>query len=246
TVDLGADKFFTNDNYKESNPFLGCRSIRYCFEHPNIFNAQLKAILRASASKKNIKILFPLISSLQELRRAKTMVWEAMEELERRGLPFDENIPLGVMIEVPSSVLIADVLAKEADFFSIGTNDLVQYSLAIDRDNETVAEMYCPAHPAILRLLKMTIEVAEDNNIPVTMCGEMGSELEYLVLLMGLGLTEFSVAPPTIIPALKKVIRTVTYERAREVAEEVSEFTNPEKSVRYLREITEEILPEAF
>ncbi len=246
TVDLGADKFFNGNNYREANPFLGCRSIRYCFEHPNIFNTQLMAILRASALKKNVKILFPLISSLQEFQRAKKMVKEAMDELDRRGLPFDENIPMGVMMEVPASILIADVLAKEADFFSIGTNDLVQYSLAIDRDNETVANMYCPAHPAILRLLTMTIEVAEDNNIPVSMCGEMGSELEYLVLLVGLGLTEFSVAPPTIIPALKKVIRTITYERAREVAEEVSRFADPEKSVRHLREITKEILPEAF
>ncbi len=118
--------------------------------------------------------------------------------------------------------------------------------MAIDRDNERVAKMYCPAHPAILRLLKMTIEVAEDNNIPVTLCGEMGSELEYLVLLIGLGLTEFSVAPPTIIPSLKKVIRTVTYERAREVAAQVSKFTDPEESVLYLREITKYILPEAF
>lgn len=246
TVDLGADKFFNGSDYKESNPFLGCRSIRYCFEHPNLFSTQLKAILRASAAKKNIKILFPLISSLQEFLKAKDMVREAMDELDRRGLPFDESIPLGIMIEVPSSVLIADVLAKEADFFSIGTNDLVQYSLAIDRDNETVAKMYCPAHPAILRLLKMTIEVSEDNDIPVSMCGEMGSELEYLVLLMGLGLTEFSVSPPTIIPALKKVIRTITYEVAREVADEVSSFADPERSVRYLRDITREILPEAF
>ncbi len=246
TVDLGADKFFNGSNYKEANPFLGCRSIRYCFEHPNVFNTQLKAILRASALKKNIKILFPLISSLGEFRRAKTMVREAMDELSRRGIPFDENIPMGIMIEVPSSVLIADMLAKEVDFFSIGTNDLVQYSLAIDRDNETVANMYCPAHPAILRLLKMTIEVAEDNDIPVSMCGEMGSEMEYVVLLIGLGLTEFSVAPPTIIPALKKIIRTITYERAREVAEEVCRFADPEKSVLYLREITKEILPETF
>ncbi len=246
TVDLGADKFFNGNDFKEANPFLGCRSIRYCFEHPNIFNTQLKAILKASALKKNVKILFPLISSLQEFRKAKEMVREAMDELDRSGLPFDENIPMGIMIEVPSSVLIADVLAAEADFFSIGTNDLVQYSLAIDRDNETVAKMYSPAHPAILRLLKMTIEAAEDNNIPVSMCGEMGSELEYLVLLMGLGLTEFSVAPPTIIPALKKVIRNTTFERAREVAEEVSRFADPEKSVHYLREITKEILPEAF
>ncbi|MDO8137608.1 MAG: putative PEP-binding protein, partial [Candidatus Brocadiales bacterium] len=154
--------------------------------------------------------------------------------------------PIGVMIEVPSSVLIADTLAKEVDFFSIGTNDLVQYSLAIDRDNERVAYMYCPAHPAILRLLRMTIEVAQDHDIPLCLCGEMGSELEYIVLLMGLGITQFSVAPPATIPAIKKIIRSVPYEKAKEVAEEVSRFTDPEKSIRFLRGITKEILPEAF
>jgi phosphotransferase system enzyme I (PtsI) len=246
TVDLGADKFYDGNNLREPNPFLGCRSIRYCFEHPEVFNTQMKAILRASAHTKNLSILFPLISSLEELRKAKAMVLEAMEELRRKGVDFNENIPIGVMIEVPSSVLIADTLAKEVDFFSIGTNDLVQYSLAIDRDNERVAYMYCPAHPAILRLLKMTIEVAQDHNIPLCLCGEMGSELEYIVLLMGLGITQFSVAPPATIPAIKKIIRSVTYERAKEAAEEVSKFTDPEKSIRFLREITKEILPEAF
>lgn len=241
TVDMGADKF--GDGYKEANPFLGCRSIRYCFDHPELFLTQLKALLKASALNKDLKILFPLISSLSELRQAKAMVHETMEILSRRGAAFNEKIPVGVMIEVPSSVLIADSLAKEVDFFSIGTNDLVQYSLAIDRDNEKVASMYCPAHPAIIRLLKMCIEVAEDNNIPVTMCGEMGSELEYIILLLGLGFQQFSVSSPTLIPAIKKIIRSITYEAAKETAEKVSRFTQPEESINYLKKVANKIIP---
>ena len=245
TLDLGADKFVYGDDRKEGNPFLGCRSIRYCFENPSIFKIQLRAILRASALG-NIKILFPLISSLQELRRAKQMVWEAMEELDKEKIPFNRKIHMGVMIEVPSSVLIADMLAKECDFFSIGTNDLIQYSLAVDRNNERVAYLYCPVHPAILRLLKIAIKAAADNNIPVGICGEMGSEVEYAVPLIGLGLTEFSVSPATIIPEIKKVVRSVTYEKAKEVADTVCQFDDPEKTINYLRNIAIEILPEAF
>ncbi len=241
TLDLGADKF--GDGYKEANPFLGCRSIRYCFNHPEVFLTQLKALLRASAMNKNLNILFPLISSLSELRQAKSMLQEAMEVLDKRGEAFNEKIQTGVMIEVPSSALIADSLAKEVDFFSIGTNDLVQYSLAIDRDNEKVAFMYCPAHPAILRLLKLCMEVAEDNNIPITICGEMGSELEYIVLLMGLGLHQFSVSSPYVIPAIKKIIRSITYEEAKDIAERVLKFTQPEDSINYLRKITDKIIP---
>jgi phosphotransferase system enzyme I (PtsI) len=241
TLDMGADKF--GDGYKEANPFLGCRSIRYCFDHPELFQTQLKALLRASALNKELRIIFPLISSLSELRQAKAMVHETMEILSRRGEAFNEKIPIGVMIEVPSSVLIADTLAKEADFFSIGTNDLVQYSLAIDRDNEKVAAMYCPAHPAILRLLKMCIEVAENNNIPATMCGEMGSELEYIILLLGLGFQQFSVSSPILIPAIKKIIRSITYEEAKEIAEKVSRFTWAEESIDYLKKVTNKIIP---
>lgn len=241
TVDMGADKF--GDGYKETNPFLGCRSIRYCFDHPELFLTQLKALLRASAMNKDLRILFPLISSLAELRQAKAMVHETMEVLSRRGEAFNEKIPIGVMIEVPSSVLIADSLAKEVDFFSIGTNDLVQYSLAIDRDNEKVASMYCPAHPAILRLLKMCIEVAEDNNIPITMCGEMGSELEYIILLLGLGLQQFSISSPISIPAIKKIIRSITYEEASEITKKVLRFTQPEESINYLKKVTDKIIP---
>ncbi|MEK7789235.1 MAG: putative PEP-binding protein, partial [Planctomycetota bacterium] len=206
---------------------------------------QLRAILRASALG-NVKILFPLISSLQELRRAKQMVWETMEELDKEKIPFSKNINMGVMIEVPSAVMIADMLAKECDFFSIGTNDLIQYSLAVDRNNERVAYLYCPVHPAILRLLKIAIKAAAENNIPVGICGEMGSEFEYAVLLIGLGLTEFSVSPATIIPEIKKIVRSVTYEKAKEVADTVCQFDDPEKTINYLRNIAIEILPEAF
>ena len=243
TLDLGADKFPYLDERKEGNPFLGCRSIRYCFENPQLFKTQLRALLRASALG-NVKILFPLISSLQELRRAKQMVWETMEELEKENIPFDKNIGMGVMIEVPSSIMIADMLAKECDFFSVGTNDLIQYSLAVDRNNERVAYLYCPVHPAILRLLKIAIKAATENNIPIGICGEMGSEIEYTILLIGLGITQFSVAPATIIPEIKKIVRSITFEKAKEVAETVSNFDDPEKTVNYLKNLVNEILPE--
>ncbi len=246
TLDLGADKFsHSSEDRKEGNPFLGCRSIRYCFENPSIFRTQLRAILRASVLG-NVKILFPLISSLQELRLAKKMVWDTMDELDKEKIPFNRNINIGIMLEVPSSILIADILAKECDFFSIGTNDLIQYSLAVDRNNERVAYLYCPVHPAILRLLKLAIKAAKDNNIPIGICGEMGSEVEYTVPLIGLGLTEFSVAPVTIIPEIKKIVRSITFEQAKEVAETVCSFDDPEKTINYLRNIAMEILPEAF
>ncbi len=243
TVDLGGDKFFQGNNEVELNPFLGCRSIRYCLENPNIFKSQLKAILRASALG-NVKILFPLISSLQELRKAKDIVKEVMEEMSQNGIDFDENIEIGIMIEVPSAVMIADELAKEADFFSIGTNDLIQYTLAVDRSNEKVAQLYSPAHPAILKLLKMTIHAAEVNNIKIGICGEMGGEIEFTILLLGLGLKEFSVAPAMIIPEVKKIIRSVSYEKAKEVAETVCSYNDPAETIEYLRNIAREIMPE--
>jgi phosphotransferase system enzyme I (PtsI) len=246
TVDLGGDKFFpAANNNKEDNPFLGWRSIRYCLEHVTIFKSQLRAILRASAFG-NVKILFPLISSLQELQKAKDILKEVEEELNHKGIDFDKNIELGIMIEVPSAVMLADVLAKEVDFFSLGTNDLIQYTLAVDRSNEKVAHLYSPAHPAILKLLKMAIKSAEDNNIRIGICGEMGGEVEYTILLLGLGLREFSVAPAMIIPEVKKIIRSVTFERAKEVAETVCSFNDPAETTKYLRDMAREIIPEIF
>ena len=243
TVDLGGDKFFPANSNTELNPFLGCRSIRYCLEHPDIFKSQLRAILRASALG-NAKIMFPLISSLQELRKAKDIVKEVMEELNQKGIDFDEKIEIGIMIEVPSAAMVADDLAKEVDFFSIGTNDLIQYTMAVDRGNEKVAHLYSPAHPAILKLLRMTITAAEENNIKIGICGEMGGEVEYTILLLGLGLREFSVAPAMIIPEVKKIIRSVTYERAKEAAETVCSYNDPAKTIEYLRNIVREIIPE--
>ncbi|ODS33143.1 MAG: phosphoenolpyruvate-protein phosphotransferase [Candidatus Scalindua rubra] len=245
TVDLGGDKFSPANNDKEVNPFMGCRSIRYCLEHKDVFKSQIRAILRASASG-NVKILFPLISSLQELKKAKDIVKEVMDELSQRGISFDENIEIGIMIEVPSAVMLADVLSKEVDFFSLGTNDLIQYTLAVDRNNEKVAHLYSPAHPAILKMLKMAIKVAEDNNIRIGICGEMGGEVEYTMLLLGLGLREFSVAPAMIIPEVKKIIRSVTFERAKEVAETVCSLSDPDETTKYLRNIAREIIPEVI
>ncbi len=164
--------------------------------------------------------------------------------MSQDGIDFDENIEIGIMIEVPSAVVIADELAKEADFFSIGTNDLIQYTLAVDRSNEKVAQLYSPAHPAILRLLKMTIQAAEANNIKIGICGEMGGEIEFTILLLGLGLKEFSVAPAMIIPEVKKIIRSVSYEKAKEVAETVCSYNDPAETIEYLRNIAREIMPE--
>lgn len=219
TLDLGGDKFISDLNVPaDMFPFLGWRAIRFCLARPDIFKTQLRAILRASAYG-NLKLMYPMISGIEELRQANALLEEAKKELLHKNIPFNKDIKVGVMIEVPSAALTADILAKEADFFSIGTNDLIQYSLAVDRTNEKVAYLYEPAHPAMLRMIKNVIEAGHNNGISVGMCGEMAAEPIFALLLLGLGLDEFSM-PSVIIPEIKEMIRNITTKEARAITEE--------------------------
>jgi len=220
TFDLGGDKLApgTVDISDELNPFLGWRAIRLCLENIDIFKTQLRAVLRASAVG-NIKIMFPMISGLEELRRAKTVLAECREELVRSGVPLAEKIEVGAMIEIPSAAICANALAPEVDFFSIGTNDLIQYALAVDRVNEKLAHLYEPTHPAILRLLKMIADAAHANNIWVGVCGEMAGDVALVPLLLGLGMDELS-AGATLVPRVKRAVQSLTIPECRELVEE--------------------------
>ena len=220
TFDLGGDKLApgTVDITDELNPFLGWRAIRLCLEHIEIFKTQLRAILRASAVG-NIKIMFPMISGLEELRRAKAVLAECNEELRRSGIPFAEEIEVGAMIEIPSAAICANALAREVDFFSIGTNDLIQYALAVDRVNEKIAYLYEPTHPAILRLLRMITEAAHAHHIWVGVCGEMAGDVALVPLLLGLGMDELS-AGATVVPRVKRAVQSLAIPECRDLVEE--------------------------
>lgn len=220
TFDLGGDKLApgTVDITDELNPFLGWRAIRLCLENIDIFKTQLRAILRASAVG-NIKIMFPMISGLEELRGANAVLAECHEELRRSGVPLGEEIEVGAMIEIPSAALCANVLASEVDFFSIGTNDLIQYTLAVDRVNEKIAHLYEPTHPAILRLLKMIAEAAHAHHIWVGVCGEMAGDIALVPLLLGLGVDELSAAA-TLVPRVKRAVQSLAIPECRELVEE--------------------------
>ncbi|MFA4992286.1 MAG: phosphoenolpyruvate--protein phosphotransferase, partial [Candidatus Omnitrophota bacterium] len=218
TLDLGGDKFLSQLKVPhEMNPFLGWRAIRFCLAKPDIFKAQLRAILRASAFG-NIKIMFPMISGVEELKQAIKLVEESKEELTAKKIKFNRDIEVGAMIEIPSAALTCDLLAREADFFSIGTNDLIQYALAIDRANEKIAYLYKPSHPAVLRLIKNIIDAGHKEGIWVGMCGEMAAELGFVLILLGLGLDEFSMSPAAV-PEMKYVIRNIRFKDAQEIAE---------------------------
>src|SRR5437762_2152073 len=220
TFDVGGDKLApgTVDITDELDPFLGWRAIRFCLENVDIFKTQLRAILRASAVG-NIKIMFPMISRLEELRGAKAVLAECHQELRRSGVPLDEEIEVGAMIEIPSAAICANVLATEVDFFSIGTNDLIQYTLAVDRVNEKIAHLYEPTHPAILRLLKMIAEAAHAHHIWVGVCGEMAGDVALVPLLLGLGMDELS-AGATSVPRVKRAVQSLAFPECRELVGE--------------------------
>ena len=243
TCDLGADKFtHLSGDYDERNPFLGFRSIRFSLQHVAGFKKQLRAILRASALGA-VRIMFPLITNLKELRQAKMLLADVREDLEEEGIHVDAGIKVGIMIEVPSAAIMVRRFAGECDFFSIGTNDLTQYVLAVDRTNERVAGMYTPGHPAVLRLIRMVTDTARDAGVEVAVCGEMAGEPNYVLVLLGLGIQVFSVSSATLLE-IKKVIRSVTMDQAKEVCEKVFQFDSDREVDAYLAEITRRLLPE--
>jgi phosphoenolpyruvate-protein phosphotransferase (PTS system enzyme I) len=245
TLDLGADKYSqSRAQSPERNPFLGDRSIRMCLHDIPMFKRQLRAIMRATLLG-DIRIMFPMICTIMELRQARMILNDVMEELEDEGIAFRRDIPIGMMVEVPSAVIQADQFAKEVNFFSIGTNDLIQYTLAVDRTNEKVAGLFCPAHPAVLKLIRDTIRAGSRNSISVSVCGEMAGDPLYTLLLLGLGLNIFSMNGPDI-PEVKKIIRSTTMEHARQVARRVMSFDSERQVMHFLREETRKIIPEAF
>ncbi len=245
TLDLGGDKFLSNlDLPQEMNPFLGWRAIRYCLQEPEVFRTQLRAILRAS-SHGNLKMMYPMISGLAELTQANAILDECKAELRREQVPFNEEMEVGVMIEIPSAVMIADALAKRVDFFSLGTNDLIQYTLAVDRLNERIAHLYQPTHPAILRLIKTTVDAAHNAGIWVGVCGEMAGDPALVPLLLGLGIDEFSCAAP-LIPQVKFLLRRLKLSEAQRLANEALECEDGVEILTRSQKLAKEVAPSLF
>lgn len=237
TLDIGGDKLapFIDGYLNESNPFMGLRAMRFCLKYPEIFKVQLRALLRASAGVR-IRIMFPMVSGVQEFRDGKAILESVRAELQAEKIPMATAVEIGAMIEVPSAALTADLIAKEADFLSIGTNDLIQYTLAVDRINENVASLYEPMHLSILRLVKMAVEAAHENGKWVGMCGEMAADTHFTQLLLGLGLDEFSVVP-AFVPQLKKIIRSTNLSEAKRLAAEVLSAADYTKLIETLNQV---------
>ncbi len=242
TLDLGGDKFLSPLGVPgELNPFLGWRGIRFCLERRDIFRAQLRAILRASANRK-VKVMFPMVCAAGELRAARAILKKVMGELEREKIPFNPAIEVGVMIEVPSAALTADIMAPEVDFFSIGTNDLIQYALAVDRVNEKIAHLYQPLHPAVLRLIEETVSAAHRRHIWVGMCGEMAGDLLSVPILLGMGIDELSVSP-MLVPEVKKLIRSLDLTEARRLTERALRFSSARRIENESRRLIKKAAP---
>jgi phosphotransferase system enzyme I (PtsI) len=245
TLDLGGDKFLARLNLpQEMNPFLGWRAIRLCLEEQDVFRTQLRAILRASAEG-NVKMMYPMISGLNEVNQANALVEECKAQLRAEGKPFDEALGIGVMIEIPSAVMIADSLGKRCKFFSLGTNDLIQYTLAVDRLNEKIAHLYEPTHPAILRLIKATVDAAHRNNILTAVCGEMGGDPVMAPLLIGLGVDELSAAP-SLVPSIKFLIRRLKLSEAKELAEFALNCESASEILKHAQVLAESVAPSLF
>ncbi len=220
TLDVGGDKLIPDISViGEKNPILGWRSVRFCMGRKDIFKTQLRALLRASVSG-NLRIMFPMISGSDELDDILDVLEEVKKDLDKENVPFDRTIPVGIMIEVPSAAVTSDLLSKKVDFFSIGTNDLIQYTIAVDRGNEKVAYLYEPFHPAVLRMIKMVIDNANDAGIPVSLCGELAGEPKAAAVLLGLGLENYSMSSNSL-PEIKKIIRSITMKEARKLSETV-------------------------
>ena len=245
TLDLGGDKFLSHlDLVEEMNPVLGLRAIRLCLKEVGIFKTQLRALLRASAFGE-LKMLFPMISGMQEIYQIKGILDEIKHDLTVSGIPFNPHVHIGIMIEIPSAATIADMLAREVDFFSIGTNDLIQYTLAIDRVNEHVSYLYNPLHPSVIRLIKTVIESAHSNGIEVVMCGEMAGEPLYLPILLGLGIDELSMNPLCILK-IKKVMRSMGYRQCRDFVKTIDHLKTAEEIEAFMRLEMKKLFPAAF
>jgi phosphotransferase system enzyme I (PtsI) len=245
TFDLGGDKFLSRpDLVEEMNPVMGLRAIRFCLKEVSIFKTQLRALLRASVFGE-LKVLFPMISGMREIFQIKEILEELKAELHKEGTAYDPDIKIGIMIEIPSAATIADILAREVDFFSIGTNDLIQYTLAIDRVNENVSYLYNPLHPAVIRLIKNVVDAAHSNGIAVVMCGEMAGEPLYLPILLGLGIDELSMNPLCILK-IKKILRSISYHDAHQLAIMIEQFTTATEIEDFMRQELSKRLQDEF